>query len=196
MTYSFKNLLARVVHEPPKYLASQGDRIIVHVETIERNRHIHIICTRDRLVPALVSQHLRLKDNNTVRVFSSSVVFGSSTLSQTSLLLPSSSTESATRQPLLQLNRYNEGYVLFTKRGTKHGEPDLINPHSRATLMAVRMLSPVHITQRIPAVFSSEMTGVVVGFSLFSKMIKPRKTRSDSACSRVIFWILTQLSFL
>lgn len=135
------------------------------------------------------------KANSTVRVFPSSVVFGSSTLSQTSLLLPSPA-GSATRQ----LHRHGvskiQVYVPSTKRGTKHGEPDLINPHSRATLMAVRMLSPVHITHRIPAVFSSEITGVVVGFSLFSKIIKPRKTRSDSACSRVIFWILTQLSFL
>lgn len=68
-----------------------------------------------------------------------------------------------------------------------------MRPHSLATLMAVRMLSPVHITVRIPASLNSVITGVVVSFNLFSKTMKPRKLRPDSACSLGILCIFLQL---
>lgn len=76
---------------------------------------------------------------------------------------------------------------LLSRWGTKHGEFRSMSPHSLATLMAVRMLSPVHMTVRMPASLKSVMTGVVVSFNLFSKTMKPRKLRLDSACSLDIF---------
>lgn len=55
--------------------------------------------------------------------------------------------------------------------------------HSRATLTAVRGLSPVIIRQAKWACRRAWMAGVVPGFSLFSKMINPRNRKPDSACS-------------
>ena len=66
--------------------------------------------------------------------------------------------------------------------------------HCLATLIAVSILSPVHIILRMSASLSSLMTPVVAGFSLFSKMMKPRNSRSDSASWRVILLTLAQLS--
>lgn len=58
-----------------------------------------------------------------------------------------------------------------------------IIPHSRPTLMAVRTLSPVTIRVGMCALRRVAMAGVVPGLSLFSKMIRPRKRRSDSTTS-------------
>ena len=80
------------------------------------------------------------------------------------------------------------------KRGTKQCAERSIRLHSLATLIAVRILSPVHMTLRMPASLSSWITPDVVRLSLFSKMKKPTKTRSDSASERVIFCVLSQLS--
>lgn len=62
--------------------------------------------------------------------------------------------------------------------------------------MAVRMLSPVTITDLMLDSVSSVRTAAVVGFSLFSKMMKPMKSRFDSVSARDIFWAFTQLNFL
>jgi hypothetical protein len=59
----------------------------------------------------------------------------------------------------------------------------LMSPHSRATLTAVSGLSPVIIRHGRCAARSASIAGAVPGFSLFSKMISPRKRRPDSACS-------------
>ena len=56
-------------------------------------------------------------------------------------------------------------------------------PHSRATEMAVRTLSPVTIRHARCAARSVCIFGAVPGLSLFSKTIKPRNCRSDSATS-------------
>ena len=55
--------------------------------------------------------------------------------------------------------------------------------HSCATLTAVRGLSPVIILHARCADRRAWIAGAVPGFSLFSKMTKPRNRRPDSACS-------------
>lgn len=80
-------------------------------------------------------------------------------------------------------------------RGTKQCASWSRSPHSRATLTAVRMLSPVTITALIQESCNSLSTAAVVGFSLFSKMMKPIKSRLLSTADRPIFCALTQLSF-
>lgn len=82
------------------------------------------------------------------------------------------------------------------KRGTKQCECFSNSPHFLATLMAVRMLSPVTITALIFDSISSFRTGLVLGFSLFSNIMNPTKRRSLSTSCRVIFWALIQVSFL
>ena len=47
--------------------------------------------------------------------------------------------------------------------------------------MAVRILSPVHITFLIPASDNSSITPAELGFNLFSKMMNPKNSRPDSA---------------
>lgn len=83
---------------------------------------------------------------------------------------------------------------LSTKCGMKHGLSVLIKPHSRATLTAVRILSPVHIMLRMPAWPNSLIVSEVFGFSLFSKTISPINSKLLSASVRVIFWTFIQLS--
>ena len=57
------------------------------------------------------------------------------------------------------------------------------SPHSLATLTAVRGLSPVIIRHARCAARSDWIAGPVPALSLFSKMMRPRKRRFDSACS-------------
>ena len=59
----------------------------------------------------------------------------------------------------------------------------LIRLHSCATLTAVKGLSPVIILHARWADRKAWIAGAVPGFSLFSKIIKPRNRRPDSACS-------------
>lgn len=80
------------------------------------------------------------------------------------------------------------------KRGTKQCALRSIRLHSLATLIAVKILSPVHMTLRIPASLSSWITPAVLCLSLFSKIKKPTNSRSDSASERVIFCVLSQLN--
>lgn len=86
-------------------------------------------------------------------------------------------------------------YLPSTNRGTKHGLDASIMPHSRATLTPVRILSPVHMMFRMWAWFSSVMTPLELGLSLFSKTMKPMNSRSDSASRRCSFCTFIQLSF-
>lgn len=85
-------------------------------------------------------------------------------------------------------------YLPLMKWGTKQWAVRFISPHSRPTLMAVRMLSPVTIMEPMFDSVSSDKTPAVAGFSLFSKMMKPTKSSSLSTSARDIFCALTQLS--
>ena len=57
------------------------------------------------------------------------------------------------------------------------------SPHSRATLMQVLMLSPLTTRWAIRAPRSTAIAPAVGSLSLFSKMMRPRNWRSDSAVS-------------
>src|SRR6202012_5131511 len=74
------------------------------------------------------------------------------------------------------------------KRGVYTSRAALIRPHSFETLIAVRTLSPVHITCRICALLRVATTEAVVGLSLFSKTMNPKNVNSDSTCSRLTRW--------
>lgn len=80
-----------------------------------------------------------------------------------------------------------KSHLPSTKRGTKQCACFSNRPHSLATLIAVKMLSPVTITALMLESSSSFNTGAVLGFSLFSKIMKPTKRRPLSTSSRVIF---------
>ena len=67
--------------------------------------------------------------------------------------------------------------------GEKTWAAGLMSPHSRATLTAVSGLSPVIILHAKWAARRVWIAGVVPGFSLFSKITRPRKVSPDSACS-------------
>lgn len=102
--------------------------------------------------------------------------------------------ESICHRKVAIVEKSNRQHRPSMKCGMKQSSSAPTILHSLATLIAVKMLSPVHITLRIPAVFNSEITWEVLGFSLFSNMMKPKNSRLLSASARASFWTFIQLS--